>query len=413
MCIIASIITRTSFLNYDSFNSDNIILFCFIRILIFFSFIYCLKLLVFIIKRIIQAHIIIPEFIRLYKQGNLDNIKSIIILYFIQNILFISLSSWILYITLTKLNLFIDNIYLYILVSGIISSLIFFYYYPIKSFNINTNIKHYPIWIYLLLLFFIIFYMFIFPLIIVNIINSDKFILLKELYLKKIINSNLHNNMLPNPNKNNLLICNNNSYSNNYELEYNNLLKSLVSDFPSIENDEDIDTVINHNNINMINNNDNIDNNNNNNSNNNDNNNNNTNNNNNYINNLSFLDKIFDIEKAIKNGTIYNNWYYLDKILNKEINFQSSRIFRLGDKIIFNDDINDLINIYQDQSELDVNSSLNNDKINNINNNTNTNTNTTNINYNINNINYSFDPNESFDLIGDDPFAASPSYYNK
>lgn len=398
------------------------LLFLTIRILIFFSLIYCLKLFIYLIKRIIQAYKIIPEFIKMYKQQNLNNIKSIITLYYIQNILFILLSNYILFNIISKLNLFINFIYLYILILGLIGSYIFFIYYPLKNFNFynNNNIKDYPIYIYLLLLLFIIFYMFIFPLIVINIINSEKFVLLKDLYFKKVINSNVYNNMFPNPNNNNLLIINSNS--NNTDLEYNNIRNiSLINSsnlnphLIDINNNNNYDDNINNNNIN---NNIDIDNNNT--------NNNNT-NNNNYKNNLNYLDKIFDVNKAIKKGTIYNNWYYLDKILNKEINYQTNRLFKLNDKnsIIFNNDkindnyhsnSNDLQNI--DQSKLDFNSSFliyaqdqisnenNNTNINIINTNVNTNTNT-----NINNFNSSYDPNETLDLIGDDPFAANSNYY--
>jgi hypothetical protein len=93
--------------------------------LIILAFIYSLKLILDIIIKIIQAIKIIPEFINLYK-SNVINIKSIISLYYIQNILLIILSLWILFNILMKLNLFVDNIYLYIISLCILSSIILF-----------------------------------------------------------------------------------------------------------------------------------------------------------------------------------------------------------------------------------------------------------------------------------------------
>jgi hypothetical protein len=78
---------------------------------------------------------------------------------------------------------------------GIVSSLIFIYCYPLKGFNINTNIKDYPIYVYILFLFFTLIYIFIFPFILVNIINSAKFIEFKENFINKCINNTEPNYM--------------------------------------------------------------------------------------------------------------------------------------------------------------------------------------------------------------------------
>jgi hypothetical protein len=112
--------------------------------LIILAFICSLKLILDIIIKIIQAIKIIPEFINLYK-SNVINIKSIISLYYIHNILLIILSLWILFNILMKLNLFVDNIYLYIISLGIISSIIFIYYYPLKGFSFDLNHKGYSL----------------------------------------------------------------------------------------------------------------------------------------------------------------------------------------------------------------------------------------------------------------------------
>lgn len=77
---------------------------------------------------------------------------------------------------LTKLNLFIDGIYLFIITLGILSTIIFIYCYSLPGFNINQNLKEYSLKCYLFFIFILIFYMFAFPLCVINIINSDKFI---------------------------------------------------------------------------------------------------------------------------------------------------------------------------------------------------------------------------------------------
>lgn len=149
----------------------------FISILGILSTIYALKLIFDIICRCIQAYKIIPEFIKW--SNDKKDIKSIMTLYYLQNIFFILLSLWILYIILTKLNLVMDNIYIFIISFGIISSLIFINYYPLHDFNnplLLERSKDYPFYIYLIIIIFLVFYMFVFPLIMINMINSEKFI---------------------------------------------------------------------------------------------------------------------------------------------------------------------------------------------------------------------------------------------
>lgn len=124
------------------------------NILTILAIIYCLKLIFDIIIRGIQGFKIIPKFIYLYK-FNTINIKSIISLYYLQNIVFTMLSLWILYNIMMKLNVFIDNIYLYIISLGITSSLVFISQYPLKGFTFDFNPKGYSIWVYLLFIIFL------------------------------------------------------------------------------------------------------------------------------------------------------------------------------------------------------------------------------------------------------------------
>jgi hypothetical protein len=176
LCIISSIIFRASahlIVFIESFQ------FLILPIFICTS-IYSLKLISDLIIRIIQAYKIIPEFYHLYKNNEVDGIKSIISLYYLQNIFFITLSCWILYIIFIKLNIFVPSVYLLIIYFGILSSITFIVLYPnLFTFKIEesaSEVKMYSLWLYLLLIFFILFYMFIFPLTIIKIVNSDKFI---------------------------------------------------------------------------------------------------------------------------------------------------------------------------------------------------------------------------------------------
>jgi hypothetical protein len=234
ICIISSIIIRTNIINEDMllayFNNYDIKIT--MNILSIFAIIYCLKLIFDIFIKGIQAFKTIPEFISLYKT-NVINIKSIISLYYIQNIILILLSCWIFYNIIVKLNLFIDNIYIYILFLGIIISLTFIYYYPLKEFTFDINNKGYSIWIYLLLLF-TLFYIFIVPLIVINIINSDKIIQFKENFIEKCIQNTKPNFMDNNPNESsssvNHSIIRGNLHNNKFIIPDNNYDQLKISD---------------------------------------------------------------------------------------------------------------------------------------------------------------------------------------
>jgi hypothetical protein len=179
------------------------------------SIIYSIKLIFDIIKRCIEAYKIIPDFINYYKKEK-ENISTIISLYYIQNVFFILLSSFIFYNIIVKLYLLNENIHLYIIILGIISSIIFFKYYPLKEFKLSYN-TNYSLWVYLLLIIFFIFYIFILPLLMFNFINSETFIKLENLYLKKSLEYIEGNNM-----DNNLSIDterNNNNHQNNKNLQ--------------------------------------------------------------------------------------------------------------------------------------------------------------------------------------------------
>lgn len=156
ICIISSIIFRSNLITLEV--SSPIIM----LLLIILTTVYSLKLMIDIIIRGVQAFKIIPEFIYQYKQASsaspsfgpsalhaspsfgpqMMNIKSIISLYYLQNIFFMLLSCWILYLLFSKLNMFIDSIYLLIIYFGILGSILF---YPLVPFNFSTAaVKNYP-----------------------------------------------------------------------------------------------------------------------------------------------------------------------------------------------------------------------------------------------------------------------------
>lgn len=163
ICIISSIVFRSNLITSSDVSSPIIML-----LLIIFTTVYSLKLMIDIIIRGVQAFKIIPEFISQFKQAASPpfprcarqseggenalhasqmmkrSLKSIISLYYIQNIFFILLSCWILYLLFSKLNIFIDSIYLLIIYFGILGSILF---YPLVPFNLSTAlaVKNYSI----------------------------------------------------------------------------------------------------------------------------------------------------------------------------------------------------------------------------------------------------------------------------
>jgi hypothetical protein len=248
--VLSSLIIRSSFISLDMLNSNNEIIIMIIKLLFLFTILYAIKLILDILKRGIQAFKIIPDFIYWYRQ-DVKDIKQIITSYYILNLLLILLSSYILYHIIIKLNVFIENIYLYIIVGGILSSFVFFNYYPINKFYLNTNVKEYSLFIYLLfilfiyLLFilFILFYLFILPFIFIKVINNDKLLTFKNDFIKqcydntdfnymssqnsgrRVIN-NLNNNTISVPDNNNLELSNN--LSNNQVIVRNNTQVNLT-----------------------------------------------------------------------------------------------------------------------------------------------------------------------------------------
>ena len=317
--VISSIIIRSNIINVELlYNKYSLI----VQILFILSIIYSLKLIFDIIKRIIQAYKIIPEFISLYKD-NMLNIKSLISLYYIQNIFFNLLSCWILFNILSKLNTFIDGIYLVITGLGIISSIIFIYYYPLKGFNFKNNNKNYPIWVYLILLIIILFYMLILPLLILNIINSDKFIYFKNEFINNSIKSVEPNLMESNSNTtrdSSSIITDNNRLEDNIVQipKTNNITNNITTDTINLQPSTSIsNTTSNINlssssssssssspsNFNSP-------------SNSPSNSNSNSNSNNKF---LTYLSKVLNYKIAIRKNTIHTNHYYLNLLSDNNI----------------------------------------------------------------------------------------------
>jgi hypothetical protein len=138
ICIISSIIFRSNIINIELLYNNNNIINIIIGLLIILSTIYSLKLIFDILNRGMYALKIIPEFIKMYNNKEL-NIKSIMNIYYIQSIFFILLSNWILFIILSKLRLFINDIDLFIMTFGVIGSIIIFSLKSNKEFNLDIN----------------------------------------------------------------------------------------------------------------------------------------------------------------------------------------------------------------------------------------------------------------------------------
>lgn len=227
ICIICSIIIRSNLITEEIKYIENYNMF--MNILILFVITYCIKLIFDILIKFIQLFKFIPKFINLYNINinNKYNIILIIILYYIQNVLFITLFIWILYSIFMKLDIFIDNIYIYIIFVGIALSLLFIHYYPLNEFNVNFNIKQYPLWVYFLLIFLIIFNIFILPLIVIKILHSNIFINFKNIFLDKCVKYIDPNYMDNNPNRN-THNRNKNKYTSNRNISTNIPISSNV-----------------------------------------------------------------------------------------------------------------------------------------------------------------------------------------
>lgn len=248
--LFSSILVRSSFITFDMVNSNNEIIIIIIKLLFLFAILYSIKLILDIIKRCIQAFKIIPEFIKWYKQ-DVKDIKQIITSYYILNILLILLSSYILYHIIIKLNIFIENIYLYIIISSILSSFVFFHYYPINNFYLNNNIKEYSLFVYLLFIFFILFYLLILPFICVKIINCEKMLTFKNDFIKQCLD-NTYN--MSNPDSGRRIINNLNNNINTISVPDSdnlNISNNISGNTNAIEvrNNNQINLTVNHNNF--------------------------------------------------------------------------------------------------------------------------------------------------------------------
>jgi hypothetical protein len=187
--LLAAILIRSNLITEELiynilFNNNSIFLHFLIITLIYLSLIYVTILMIRLLMRIVYSYKNIYQFIIYYKEGVKD-IKTIMIFYYIQNIFFISLSLFIIYNILNKLYYLLNqNISLLIFsLTSLVFMIILIYnlfllikdFKTIKLFSNRTiNNK-----LLLLLLFIIIIdlcYIFIFPLVIFNLLNYDNLI---------------------------------------------------------------------------------------------------------------------------------------------------------------------------------------------------------------------------------------------
>ena len=185
--LIASIFIRSNIITDDLFynilfNNNSIFLYYLILSLIYLSLTYITILTIRLFKRIFIGYKNIYQFI-IHLKNNTKNIKTIMTFYYIQNLLFIILSLFIVYNILNKLYYLLNqniNLIIFIL-TGImfIGILVYNLVLIIKDFkpiNLLSN-KTFNNKFILLLLFIIfidLFYIFIFPLFIFNLLNYDK-----------------------------------------------------------------------------------------------------------------------------------------------------------------------------------------------------------------------------------------------
>ena len=347
ICIISSIIIRCSNIYIINVIKNFDIL---IYILILLSSIYLIYLLNILISRSYYFLKLIPKFYVWYK-SNKKNILSIIFFYNIKYIILSLLSLFIIYNIIIKLNLYIEEIYIYPLFIGFVLSIYLIGYYSDKDINLNYNTNNKSLIFYLLIIILIPFYYLYLPFCISKILNNEEFIkkyldiINKGNYMSDNSNSNIRNNNIQN-NRNVQIrdnILSNELDNMNEQINQN----EQVNNLPNLEienknrnsqsnmNHQIINSDLNNSNnsssnrsINLITggiisntlNNVNI--------------NKQLNNNVQLFNkyqNLNYLENVLNYDKAKLNGTIYNNWYYLDKILEqKEPN---NRIFKINNYV--------------------------------------------------------------------------------
>lgn len=191
--LIAAILIRSNLITHDLFynilfNNNSIFLYYLLIGLIYLSLIYVTILIIRLLKRIFYSYKNVYQFIIYYKNGTKD-IKTIMSFYYFQNILFISLSLFIIYNILNKLYYLLNeniNLTIFILTSVIFMIiLVYNLFLIVKDFKYvnllsNKTLNNKFTFILLLIILIDLCYIFIFPLFIFNLLNYDKLLLFIE-----------------------------------------------------------------------------------------------------------------------------------------------------------------------------------------------------------------------------------------
>lgn len=297
ICIISSVIIRNNNLYLITIiKSFDVLLY----LLILLSSIYLIYLLNILISRSYYMYKIIPKFIIWYRE-NKDDILYIIFIYNIKYILLSLLSLFIMYNIIIKLNIYIKDIYIYPLLIGFVLSIYLISSNQRKYIELNYNYKYKSYIFYVIIILLIPFYYLYVPFCVNKIINNEEFI-------KKCLDITLKGNYMDNPN------INENNIRNNH-LQIN----------PINNPDLDPNNRNNHHQNNLS----------------------------NKYTNLDYLSNVLNYDNAIKTGKVYNNWYYLDKMLKD--NVLDNRIFKINkyDKTIINQ--NNWVNIFNDDDNINNN----------------------------------------------------------
>lgn len=107
---------------------------------------------------------------------------SIIKIYHLKNLFFISLSSLILYRLSISLNTYVGEVYVIILYFGIIISFILFYYYSEARIKLNFKVNGYPLWLLVVIGISGIFWLCFIPLFINKLLTKELLFMVETKY---------------------------------------------------------------------------------------------------------------------------------------------------------------------------------------------------------------------------------------
>jgi len=169
---ISSIILRIISIDLDILNS--IWLFS-TYVLISLSLIYLLYLQINIVLRLFHSIHLIPIFYKLIKENKKENL-AVIGFYYLKTFILIGLSLYIVYRMVFSLNAYMESIYTYTLLTGLILSIYITHYYKQTFKLFNCNVKLIPFWVLALICILGIFWILLVPVFIGKLLDNLNFI---------------------------------------------------------------------------------------------------------------------------------------------------------------------------------------------------------------------------------------------